>query len=178
VFSGVRYDSTFVGIYKVPRFAGKWFAVKGDRDANIAWISAEERKAPERVDPEFSLLIVHASADWSRKLIAEKEREAVHELWLEVRKVLPELPEKPISQTWKKWNVSALASAPISTPGADANFRWPTKPKDLPFALAGDYVGGPTLEDAARSGHDAAQQLIAQLPRRRRNPLLKIHIGQ
>lgn len=92
--------------------------------------------------------------------------EALRAVYRELRRVVPTLPEDPITQTYKRWNVSRLISEPLGPPAAQPGGRWPSRPGHAPFALAGDYIHGSTAEDAARSGRDAAIHLIRQLPER------------
>lgn len=162
-------DSTFTGIFKVPRQEGTFYALRGERESAIQWLAFEDRKAPERIDPQYSLLLVQANPDWSENLIDMEGAEAMAELYAEARRVLPSLPELPISQTHKKWNVSQLATAPLGQPWERglAHGRWPVNPEHAPFALAGDYIHGSRAEDAARSGIEAAKFIMTQLPKRR-----------
>lgn len=160
----VRYTSSFTAVFRTPRLKRDFFALQGAAGSNIGWLSLEERKAPERVAADQSLLVVQGSEVWSAHLGAMGEHEAVAEMWKEVRRVLPELPEKPLSQMHKKWNVSQLKSAPLGIPTTG---RHATNPEHAPFMLAGDYVLGPRLEDAARSGWLAAEAIVKQLPARR-----------
>jgi hypothetical protein len=44
---------------------------------------------------------------------------------------------------------------------------WPLNPEHAPFALAGDYVLGSSVEESARSGREAALAVAAQIPRSR-----------
>ncbi len=160
--SAVKYDSCYAAIFKVPRQQPPFYALEGAPGARIAWLAFEDAKAPERAAPEYSVVVVQASAAWSAELMAKSDAEAIEAVYTEARAVLSFLPESPISQTYKRWNVSQLVSAPIGLPD-----RWPVNPESAPFSLAGDYVLGPRAEDAARSGVVAARQVVAQLPARR-----------
>lgn len=167
LLSSVAYNSTYVGIFRIPRLQTPFFALEGEPGSRISWLSFEERKAPERADPNFSILVVHANPVWSESLMGLPEADALRHIYEEARRCLPQLPESPLTQTYKRWQVANLETEPIGFPGAEEGGRWKTKPRSLPFSLAGDYVLGPRAEDAARSGVLAAEMVLAQLPLRR-----------
>ncbi len=164
LLSSVEHDSCFTAIYKVPKVKKPFYALKGDPECKIAWLALEDRKAPERISSEFSLLVVQASPRWSEDLMYMKEHEALQEVYTESRHLIPELPENPISQTYKRWKVARPTSEPLGFPDTA---HWPTNPEHLPFALAGDYLLGDKAEHAARSGVIAAKQILNLLPERR-----------
>ena len=159
---GVQYSSTFAAMFKVPRLNTPWFALQGDRDARFSWIGIEDKKSPNRIEPQFSLVVAHAEPLWSSRLITMDKHAALAEVYMALRNIVEVLPEAPISQTYKRWNVSRVATPPLGTPTPAA-----ATPGHAPFALAGDYVYGSRAEDAAQAGRDAALALVAQLPARR-----------
>lgn len=167
LLNSIQYSSTFTGIFKLPRVRAPFYALEGEPGANIAWMSFEEAKAPERVDPGYSLLLVDAAPRWSHDLMSLPETDALSVLYNEARRVLPDLPEVPVSRTYKRWNVSRPETEPLGIPRIDGQLRWPTNPDTAPFALAGDYILGPRAEDAARSGMIAAEMVIEQIPGRK-----------
>ncbi len=167
VVSSVEYEPCMAFIYKVPRVETAFFGLEGDPDSRIKWLSFEERKAPERVDKRFSLMVVHASPEWSRELIDMTEADALGIVYKAARAVVPQLPETPISQTYKRWNVANVTTPPVGVPTVDSVAKWEINPPYAPFALAGDYILGNRAEDAARSGVLAAQMIAQQLPSRK-----------
>jgi predicted NAD/FAD-dependent oxidoreductase len=160
----VSYTKCYTGIYRIPRIDNKPYALKGDASSRIAWLAFEEMKAPNRVHEEFSLMIVQASPAYSIELMAMNDNVALMNLYGTVRRLLFDLPELPITQTYKRWNIAQIDSAPLGYPEGG---RWPVNPDSAPFALAGDYLLGNRAEDAVRSGEIAALQVLGQLPRRR-----------
>lgn len=163
----VEYTSTFTTMFKVPRLDVPWYALEGEKDAPFNWVALEERKSPGRVPAEKSLLVTHASPEWSLDLFAMHRMDAMARVYSKLREILPNLPEEPHSQTYKRWNVSRVQSKPLVEPHDRPRINWPANPPTAPFALAGDYVYGYNAEDAAMSGHDAARSIIAQLPDRK-----------
>ncbi len=179
ILEGVRMSSTFVGIFKVPHQPGHFYGLQGEPGSRIAWLSFEDRKAPERIDTDYSLLLVHASDEWSAQLLKSDDQVALTDLYNAARAVLPALPESPIEQTFKKWNASRVISEPLRQPlqRGIASGHWPTNPPHVPFALAGDYIHGNRAEDAARAGLEAAMLVASQLPRKRRVLGLEIPVS-
>lgn len=169
ILSTPEYSAAYTGIYRIARMKPGFFALEGEKGARIQWAAFENAKAPERVEYQYSLLLAQAGDEWSRELISLPEGDAMAALFNELRQLIPELPEKPISETYKIWNVSQLQSAPLGLPNERGftDGRWPARPAHAPFALAGDYVSGPRAEDAAQSGVIAAKQIINQLPARK-----------
>lgn len=167
LLSSVQYTSTYVGIFRVPRLHTPFFALEGEAGSRISWLAFEERKAPERAEPQHSILVVHGNPLWSESLLSLPEADALKHVYAEARVAVPQLPESPMTQTYKRWQVANLDSEPLGFPGVEEEGRWKTRPRTLPFSLAGDYVLGPRAEDAARSGVLAAQLVAAQLPARR-----------
>ncbi len=165
--ASIEYDPVFVGLYRIPEVEPPFFALEGDEESRIAWLSFEDRKAPERSEPGTSLMVVHANPLWSDALFGQPDEEALGYLYEEARAVLPELPEMPLSQTYKRWNVGHLRGKPLGFPWDRGEERWPLNPPHAPFALAGDYLLGRRAEDAAKAGVLAARSVVAQLPRRR-----------
>jgi len=135
----------------------------------LAWAAFEENKSPRRVSPEYSLLVAHASSAFSDELMTMGDGDALAALYSKVRQAIPVLPEQPISQTYKRWHVAQLESAPLGSPQQQGfeNGRWPVNPPYAPIALAGDYLKGARAEHAAESGFEAADLLLAQIPKRR-----------
>lgn len=162
----VKTHSTFTGMYKLPRVKVPYYALRGDEGSKLAWLSFEEAKAPERIGPQFSLMVVHASSKWSNELKSLPEGEAMSAVYQEARQILfQELPERPISQTYKRWHTAQVVGEPLGVPANRG--PWPVSPHHAPFALAGDYLFGRRAEDAARSGEQAVELVLSQLPRRR-----------
>jgi predicted NAD/FAD-dependent oxidoreductase len=170
--SKVETARSFTGLYRVPRIETPWYALQGDPGSLISWMGFEERKAPERVDPAYSLLLVQAGHAFSDELIGMREGAALATLYAAARRVLPRLPEYPSTQTYKKWNMAFPTSEPMGFPESG---RWSTAPEEAPFALAGDYVLGNRAEDAVRSGIAAARMVASQLPARRSVLGLELH---
>ncbi|MCC7391239.1 FAD-dependent oxidoreductase [Candidatus Sumerlaeota bacterium] len=169
LLSEVHLSANLTAVFKVPHQPGNYYALKGEPGARIKWLAFEDRKAPERIASEFSLLVVTASDEWSAKLLKEDAETALAELWVETRNVLPSLPELPLDQMWKKWSAAVLTSKPLGQPlqRGIASGHWPTNPDYAPFALAGDYIHGHDADDAARSGVEAAYIVASQLPKKR-----------
>ncbi|MCC5875078.1 MAG: FAD-dependent oxidoreductase [Candidatus Sumerlaeia bacterium] len=172
----VDYTSTFTTMFKIPRIDVPWYALEGKSGAPFTWIALEERKSPARVPDDKSLIVAHASPSWSIDLIAMHRMDAMAQVYRKLREIIPQLPEEPLSQTYKRWNVSRVQSRPMVDPDDRPRINWPVNPPTAPFALAGDYVYGRTAEDAALSGHDAAQAIITQLPTRK--SVLGIHFAE
>ncbi|MCC6547598.1 FAD-dependent oxidoreductase [Candidatus Sumerlaeota bacterium] len=164
----VRLSTNFTAIFKVPRQPGHFYALEGEPGARIKWLAFDDRKAPERIDSKYSLIVVTASDEWSARLMREDDETALAELWVEVRNVIQSLPEFPLDQQWKKWNSAVLTSKPLGQPLQQgiASGHWPTNPAHAPFALAGDYIHGNNAEDAARSGVEAAYIVASQIPKK------------
>ena len=160
----VQHTTCFTGMYRLPRADSSFYALQGDADSALAWLAFEELKGPGRVPPDQSLLVVQAGERFSHELLRLNDSHALAALYVAVRQILFDLPELPLTQTCKRWNM-ALISSPLA--GAPAGGRWATNPPHAPFALAGDYVLGNRAEHAAQSGVAAARQIAAQLPRRR-----------
>lgn len=170
LLDGLKYDQCFTAMFRVPKAEVPFWALKGIDGARIKWLSFEDRKAPERANDELSLIVVQASPEWSAKLMAQPEGDALYAVYQEIRSILPMLPDKPGSQTYKRWNVARLASAPLGTPAELGleNGLWPINPSHAPFALAGDYVLDGTIEGAVRSGELAAYMVLGMQPKNRR----------
>ncbi len=166
----VTYNSTFTGIFRVPKVDFPWFALDSAGHPRLLMVSLEDRKAPGRTAPGTSMIVVHCTADWSAELMQGDPHDALREVYAELRRVVRPLPEEPVSQTFKKWHASRPTSPPLGFPASQENprGRWPTNPPHVPFALAGEYLLGRRAEDAARSGLLAAQSVLSQLPRVRR----------
>ncbi|CAN5264304.1 FAD-dependent oxidoreductase [soil metagenome] len=158
----VRYTSTFTGIYKLPRQKHGFYALQGDRGSLISWLGFEENKNPRRIDEEFSLMVVQANPSFSAELMSVDDLRAMTLLYEQARRAVPALPEYPTTQTFKRWNVSQLETAPLARP----ENGWPINPPQAPFALAGDYLRGARAEDAAQSGVEAAYEIVKKLPKR------------
>ncbi|MBI1289672.1 NAD(P)-binding protein [bacterium] len=160
----VKHSPCFTGMYRIPRADSNFYALKGDSDSVLSWVAFEELKAPGRIADDESLLIAQAGARFSDELLKLSDAHALSALYVAVRRLLFDLPEMPLTQTCKRWNMAHISSPPLGEP---AGGRWPVNPPQAPFALAGDYVLGNRAEDAARSGQQAAKLIAAQLPRRR-----------
>lgn len=166
VLESIKYSTTYSTMFRVPRQRLPWYGLRGEEGCPFIWVALEEQKSPDRVPPDESLVVVHCASKWSVELMRMDRLEALRAVYQELRKVIPTLPPEPITQTYKRWNVSKLISEPLGPPAAQPEGRWPSRPPHAPFALAGDYIHGSTAEDAARSGREAALHLAAQLPER------------
>jgi predicted NAD/FAD-dependent oxidoreductase len=159
---GVQYESTMTAMFRVPRLRVSFYGLRGERGASFSWIGLEENKAPERVVADQSLIVAHAGPEWSKELIGYDGESVTRSMFAALRKILPGMPDAPISSTYKRWHVARPSSPPLGRVAP-----WPLNPKHAPFALAGDYVLGSSVEESARSGREAALAVAAQIPRSR-----------
>lgn len=157
----LRTAPQVVGAYLVDRLRTDVYAYEGSGHATIEWIGFEERKAPRRVGPGQSLVVVTATAAQSEKLMKFTDDEALASLYFEARKIVPTLPERTHEMAIARWPQARLVGAPLAQADSIAARLSLTEPAGIPFALAGTYVLGPTPEHAAESGIIAAR-IVAQ----------------
>ncbi len=162
----LRYMPAFTGMFKIPRIPAAYYALEGQEGTRLAWVGFEEKKAPERVEPRYSLIVADADPSWSEDLLKKPEPAALDDLYKALRDVVEGLPKYPISRTYKKWTAARPENAPLGIPRGESGPRWPVNPPTAPFALAGEYIHGDRAEDAVRSGRDAAELVLSMIPKR------------
>lgn len=117
---------------------------------------------PDRAPPGHDLLTLYASGAGGRRLLAVDDREALAALLADARQAgVADLAADTLFHRVHRWQ----AALPEFPPGQLRRLAAFLDQRPLPptLALAGDYLGGPSIEGAVTSGFQAADQLLAAL---------------
>jgi renalase len=128
-----------------------WCGIQAPNDPVISWIGHDTSKRPE-LHPDATVLVIHASAEFSSKHFDAGEELITHQLLESAGRVAQVDLSAPQSWILQRWR---YALGP-KTDGEGARF-FPGPP---PLVLAGDAIAGGKIEGAWLSGRAAAQALL------------------
>lgn len=141
--------------------------VGGALDSTIEWLSFEDRKCPGREHEIFSTLVAHATAEASMKYWKMDDEKAVRGLYDQCRRFVPELPEHYHWARCKRWEKAQMRDPEAIVPVTE---QTSTLDPEFPLEFCGDYRAGDGIENAARSGREAAESLLKRISNHQLTP--------
>ena len=162
-FKEMRYEPGALAIFQMlTRYDPGWCVLEMPHHDLFEWLTVEDRKCPCHVRTDVSVLALRIKEGYSQHLKTLSPEEAVDHVYSELGRVVTSLPEEYSEGFLLHWK--AMRPAPGSYRlVAEEGVR--TDPPQIPFALAGDYTRGSTLDLTAESGILAARQVLARLHR-------------
>lgn len=143
----VKLDPPFYGLdaSKVP-------------DNMVNWLAFENLKCPQRHVPGWSSIVAQTSAQAVERIWEYADDKILQQLYAEVRRLVPNLPDEYRWARLKRWDVALLQSEEMALPVED----FPGADNNTLIEFCGDYRIGNGVEVAAQSGRQAAQALLAR----------------
>ncbi len=157
-----------------------WRGIKCD-DSNLAWVALDSSKRPQATAP---ILVFHATPHFSSNYLdadAEALEQAGRALLGYTGHRLEDWIAKPEWMQVHRWGFAfpnetvGLASLSTWVPKTSTLLAQPLTSKTaLTLTCAGDWCGGPHVEGAWISGHDAAHNLLSMLGRSSSLPMVPV----
>lgn len=132
---------------KYPRRALAWTGIQSD-SAEISWIGHDTSKRPDE-HPGQTVVVVHASADFSRTHYDEAEEEITRLLLSRASVIAGQDLGAPAGTFLQRWRFATIEEATAAGPAAAAE-------APAPLILAGESFAGGKIEGAWLSGRHAA----------------------
>ena len=130
-----------------------WKGIQAPGDATVSWIGHDTSKRPD-LHPDTTVLVVHASPQFSGENFAREEKYLIGELLDAAGRMAKEDLAAPSAVFLQRWRYAL---------GADEDAELARLfPGKAPLALAGDAIAGGKIEGAWQSGREAAR-LLAEL---------------
>jgi len=133
---------------KYPRRALPWQGIQSD-STEISWIGHDTSKRPDG-HPGQTVVVVHASADFSRIHYAEAGEKITADLLAHAAAIAGEDLHAPDGTFVQRWRYATTEAG--TAPGPAARIHAPA-----PLVLAGESFGGGKIEGAWLSGVSAAE---------------------
>ena len=128
-------------------------------DSDIWWIAFEDLKCQGRGVKGWTSIVIHSTPASSERLWKMHDADALDLLYRQAREMLPELPVE-----WRWARARRWQEARLKDPSRLPDFKhYPTVTGDARIEFCGDYRVGDGVENAARSGREAAERLIERL---------------
>ncbi len=128
---------------------------------NARWFAFEDKKCQGREVEGCTSFVIHATGQGSDRLWEKSDAEVGRLLYEESRKYIKELPENYVWTRVKRWQIAHLKNPDDVIRVSDS----PAAPDDVLVEFCGDYRAGDGVEDAAQSGREAAETLLAKIQR-------------
>ena len=132
-----------------------WKGIQAPDDAVLTWIGHDTSKRPE-LHPDFTILMLHASPDFSTANASAPEEEITAALLRRASEMTSRDWVSPLEVFLQRWRYAL--PAPGETPRGPAVYSAPA-----PLVVAGDWCAGGRIEGAWLAGRDASDQLLALL---------------
>lgn len=159
---GVEYNRCIALIAALPKVElpiPYYGLIPQAEDNMLNWLAFEDAKCASRAVQGWSSLVAHASPGASNKLWEQNEAHSLMVLYAEARKLVPQLPAMWRWARTKRWEYARVRNLD----GVVNAEEFPCAPGDLRIEFCGDWRVGDGAEDAARSGKEAAERLIAKM---------------
>lgn len=148
ILSAIAMHPCLAAVLRFPRRDLPWAGIQCD-DAPVAWIAHDTSKRPD-LHPGKTVVVIHASAEYSRACYAEPEDEIVRDLAAHASVLSGEDLESPDASFLQRWRYANPATPPEGEPA-----RVIESPVRL--ILAGESFAGGKIEGAWLSGSAAAE---------------------
>lgn len=133
---------------RFPRRELPWRGLQAPDDPVVSWIGHDTSKRPD-LHPDATVIVIHASAPFSREQFAAEERLLVSRLLDAAGRLTGENFSDPAAFFLQRWRY-ALGSDHAGPPAL-------LFPGEAPLVLAGDAIAGGKIEGAWLSGREAAR---------------------
>lgn len=137
---------------RYPRREFPWRGIQAPEHPAVSWIGHDTSKRPD-LHPDATILVIHASAQFSRDHFAAEEQTVTRQLIETAGEIAGADLSAPSTSFLQRWRY-ALGSDRDSAPAIDF-------PADPTLVLAGDAVAGGKIEGAHLSGQAAASAIAA-----------------
>jgi len=137
---------------RYPRREFPWRGIQAPGDPMVSWIGHDTSKRRD-LHPAATVVIIHASAEFSRKHFDAEESVVVPQMLAAASRMAGENLSAPTSVFLQRWRYALGTDR-----GDEAVLFFST---EAPLVLAGDAIAGGKIEGAWLSGREAARLLSA-----------------
>lgn len=155
VLRGISMEPCLAVVARFPRRDLKWQGIQAN-DSSISWLGHDTSKRPDLHEGK-TIVVVHASPDFSRKYYAAEENQIVATLLLRASEISGDDLRSPEAVFLQRWRYAQ----PVAPPDGEqaVSFDAPA-----PLVLAGECFAGGKIEGAWLSGVAAGKGRSGILP--------------
>lgn len=150
----VKTPDEFYGLHLPPR-----------EDEMLAWLAFENLKCRGRAVDGWSSIVAHLTPKASERYWDARESGLIQNIYNEVSKYVPQMPDKWRWARTKRWDIARLANKESVIPFDECA----AAPDNVFLEFCGDYRAGNGAELAAKSGRDAANVLLQKIGKPKNN---------